>query len=121
MVPKASAIVKCQQLGGELANIYTQMHMDKIMTFIRDNKLDGQSFKDFHLGLTYDPINKILRFQNGTVTSHSGFKWHPGCPTNGQSYSGHTNMFIRIEEDSTSLHQYILNFFDYSTYLLCEV
>nr|XP_039252478.1 uncharacterized protein LOC120329768 [Styela clava] len=120
-VPKASAIVKCRQLGCELANIYNHKHMDMIMTFIRDNKMDGQSFKDFHLGMTYDPINQILRFQNGTVTSHSVFKWYPGYPLNGQSYSRFTNMFIRIHEDSTSLNQYFLNHPDYGTYVLCEV
>ncbi|XP_077974662.1 uncharacterized protein LOC120329197 [Styela clava] len=121
MVLKASAIAKCQQLGGELANIYTQMHMDKIMTFIRDNKLDGQSFKAFHLGMIYDPIDQILRLQNGTVTSHSVFKWYQGAPYNGQSHFGHTNMFIVIGEDSTSRYQYILNNPDLRTYVLCEV
>ncbi|XP_077974446.1 uncharacterized protein LOC120329440 [Styela clava] len=85
-VLKASAIVKCQQLGGELANIYTQIHMDKIMTFIRDNKLDGQIYKDFHLGMIYDPINQILRFQNETVTSYRDFKWYPGYPFNEQRF-----------------------------------
>ncbi|XP_077974810.1 uncharacterized protein LOC120329739 [Styela clava] len=120
-VPKASAIVKCQQLGGELANIYNQKHMDMIMTFNRDNKLDGKYRNDFHLGMTYDPINQILRFQNGTVTSHSVFKWYPGSPFNGQRYSGYTNMDIRIESDSTNPNQYIFNHPDYRTYVLCEV
>nr|XP_039252001.1 uncharacterized protein LOC120329440 isoform X1 [Styela clava] len=118
---KASAIAKCQQLGGELANIYNQIHMDKIITFIRDNKLDGKSYKAFHLGMTYDPIDQILRLQNGTVTSHSGFKWYPDSPFDGQSYSGFTNMIIGIHEDSTSRYQYILNHPDYSRYVLCEV
>ncbi|XP_077974811.1 uncharacterized protein LOC144430665 [Styela clava] len=86
-VLKASAIAKCRQLGGELANIYNQKHMDMIMTFIRDNKLDGQSYKYFRLGMTHDPINQILRFQNETVTSYRDFKWYPGYPFNGQRYS----------------------------------
>nr|XP_039252556.1 uncharacterized protein LOC120329835 [Styela clava] len=120
-VYKASAISKCQQLGFELANIYNQIHMDKIMTFIRDNKLAGISQIDFHLGMTYDPINQNLRFQNGTVTSHSGFKWRKGSPYNGQRYSGWTNMFIWIQEDSTSRYQYIYNYPDSNQYVLCEV
>nr|XP_039252451.1 uncharacterized protein LOC120329739 [Styela clava] len=66
-------------------------------------------------------VNQILRFQNGTVTSHSVFKWYPGSPYNGQGNSGFTNMYIRIHEDSTSQNQYIFNYPDYSRYVLCEV
>ncbi|XP_039251798.2 uncharacterized protein LOC120329286 [Styela clava] len=117
----ASAIAKCQQLGFELANIYNQKHMDMIMTFFRDNRMDGKSDKWFHLGMTYDPINQILRFRNGTVTSHSGFKWFIDSPFNGQSYSDWTNMVIRIQEDSTSLYQYIYNYPNRKRYVLCEV
>ncbi|XP_077969102.1 uncharacterized protein LOC144422937 [Styela clava] len=120
-VNKASAIVKCQQINGDLANIYNQDHMNKIMTFIRDNKMDWASLKEFHLGMTYDPINQILRFRNGTMISQSGFEWHIGTPYKGQSYSDRTNMFIGIRKDSTSIYQYIFNFTDQRNNILCEI
>nr|XP_039252973.1 uncharacterized protein LOC120330183 [Styela clava] len=121
-VRKASAIAKCQRAGGKLANIYNQNHMDKIMAFIRDNKLDGVSYKDFHLGMTFDPLNQILRFRDGTVTSHMGFKWLLGTPTNRQGYySTFTNMVIKIQNDSTSPYQYIYNYPDRKEYVICEI
>ncbi|XP_077968833.1 uncharacterized protein LOC144422837 [Styela clava] len=120
-IRKASAITKCQKLGGELANIFDQNHMNKIMTFIRDNKMNGQEYKVFWLGMTYDPINQILRFRNGTVISQSGFKWHRGFPLNGYGYSSFTNMCIRITENSAMPHQYIYNHSDYDRYALCEI
>ncbi|XP_077974942.1 uncharacterized protein LOC144430744 [Styela clava] len=118
---KASAIAKCHQLNGKLANIYNQNHMDNTTTFIRDNMMGGKRFIYFHLGMTYDPINQILRFRNGTVTLHSGFKWFKGYPNNGQRYTGWTSMLVRIDENSTSPYQYFINYPDSYSYLLCEV
>nr|XP_039270057.1 uncharacterized protein LOC120344812 [Styela clava] len=120
-VSKPSAIAKCQTLGGELANIYNQNPMDKIMTFIRDNKLDGESYKRFHLGMTYDPIDQIISLRNGTEISQSGFKWTRPYPYNGQRYSDWTNMFIEINKDSTSPYQYIGNHPYLNSYVLCEI
>ncbi|XP_077971741.1 uncharacterized protein LOC144425865 [Styela clava] len=120
-VNKASAIAKCQQLGSKLANIYSQEHMDKIMTFIRDNKLDGQGWKNFYLGMTYDPINQILRFRNGTETSLSGFKWYFESPYNGQGYSDWTNMCLGIRVEPEVAHQYIYNYPDRNRSVLCEI
>nr|XP_039268815.1 mucin-5AC-like [Styela clava] len=120
-VYKASAIVKCQQLGAELANIYNQDHMDKIMAFIRDNKMGGHSWKLFHLGMTYDPINQILRLRNETEISSISFKWSNGFPLNGQNHSGYTNMLIDIRKDTTNSDQHIYNYLDNKSYVLCEI
>ncbi|XP_077972292.1 uncharacterized protein LOC144427271 [Styela clava] len=118
-VLKASAIYKCPQLRGELANIYNQDHMNKIMTFIRDNKMGGYSWKRFHLGMTYDPINQVLRFRNKTVTLPRGFKWYRGYPVN--ENSAYTNMYIEIEKVSTNPNQFIYNYADLMSYVLCEI
>nr|XP_039268816.1 uncharacterized protein LOC120343861 [Styela clava] len=113
-VGKASAIDKCQQINGDLANIYNQDHMEKIITFIRDNKMDGEERKFFHLGMKYDPATKILRFHNGTVISQSDFKWYDGYPENRQG-NDWTNMFIDIRS------HYFFNHPDTAGYVLCEI
>ncbi|XP_039269591.2 uncharacterized protein LOC120344427 [Styela clava] len=120
-VRKPSAPAKCQELGGELANIYNQVHMDKIMTFIRDNKLNGEERKFFHLGMIYDPFNHALHFRNGTIISQRIFKWHIGYPVTGHLNSARTNMQIGVGEDSTNVDQYLINSPKYNSYVLCEI
>nr|XP_039256570.1 uncharacterized protein LOC120333256 [Styela clava] len=120
-VRKASAVAKCQQIGGKLANIYSQVHMDKVIAYIRNNKMNGKGHKGFWLGMTYDPINGILLFRNGTVTSLSGLKFYTGYPQNGRQHSTRTNVYVMTTESLASVYQYIFNQVEQSRYVLCEI
>ncbi|XP_077972585.1 uncharacterized protein LOC120333256 [Styela clava] len=119
-VQKASAVAKCQQINGKLANIYSQDHMDTVMRYIRKNKMNGR--RGFWLGMTYDPINQVLRFRNGTMISNSDLKWYDAHPLNGQRYySTYTNMYVMIAADLESTGQYLFNQKEQSRYVLCEI
>nr|XP_039250872.1 uncharacterized protein LOC120328448 isoform X2 [Styela clava] len=121
-VDMATAIAKCKQFGGELANIYNQIHMDNIMTFIRDNKLGERRYKDFLLGMTYDPMNQILRLRNGTAVSQTDFRWSYHHPYLGKKYRKYRNVYVVIEKGLTVPFQYFMNLKESKSYgVLCEI
>ncbi|XP_039251001.2 uncharacterized protein LOC120328548 isoform X1 [Styela clava] len=120
-VNRAAAIATCQQLGGELANIYNQNHLNKIMTFIRENKMGKKRFKKFSLGMTYDTVNQILNYRNGTSASDSGLRWWKGFPKYEGPQHIYTHVYVGIEDTLTNPYQYIINLNEQETYVLCEI
>nr|XP_039267766.1 uncharacterized protein LOC120342846 isoform X1 [Styela clava] len=52
---------ECNDRGGELANIYDQINMDRIMKYIREDIMaDNDTIKDFMLGMTY--LNTVTSY-----------------------------------------------------------
>ncbi|XP_077968345.1 uncharacterized protein LOC120326351 [Styela clava] len=119
-VLRKAAIKKCKDIGGELANIYNDEHMDRIASYIRNNKIEA-SLNYFHLGMTYKDTNNRVSLRNGTLIPGNEFKWRPGCPYGGYKYPFSKNVYLLVHSDALSLYQYFCNFNDLDVFVLCEI
>ncbi|XP_077974100.1 uncharacterized protein LOC120346984 [Styela clava] len=114
----AEAESRCQKIGGELANIYNNDHMDRIMGFIRSSITENYIHFNFHLGMTYDPKEHKVILRNQTGVPENQYKWRNNFP--------HANMnklllYLRVDKNETSTEQYLWNEQDLNKHVLCEV
>lgn len=115
-----SALRKCQHIGGDLIDINDQVHMDKIMTFIRKNKMDREVNKNFWTGMNYDPEKGKLYFRNGTRILQS-LRWKEGFPRRDGGAAPFKSVFLTVSLNASNTEQYLYNFPDTPEYVLCEV
>ncbi|XP_077974345.1 uncharacterized protein LOC144429964 [Styela clava] len=111
---KAQAESRCKEIGGKLANIYNDDHMDKILDFIRLNmKAD---YINFHLGMTYDSKAHTVILSNQTKVSESKYRWRKDFPSGDGKL-----LYLRVNGVRSKTNQYLWNGEDLDKYVLCEV
>ncbi|XP_077975391.1 uncharacterized protein LOC144431304 [Styela clava] len=115
---KVGAIEKCKNIGGKLANIYDNVHMKRIMEYIRSNKMRGRSEIYFLTGMTFDPIKEKLYLRDGTGIAVNDLLWWKGFP---HKIADKTNMILRVNSDESRTDQYLNNQADSHRFFICEI
>ncbi|XP_039273840.2 uncharacterized protein LOC120347804 [Styela clava] len=110
---KTEAESRCKEIGGQLANIYNNDHMDRIGDFIRSNfRIEGS--RNFHLGMTYNE-NESVSFRNGTAVDKTHFRRGAVFTKNNGKL-----VYLRVTKDEDSVNQYLWNGRDVKRFVLCE-
>nr|XP_039273836.1 uncharacterized protein LOC120347800 isoform X2 [Styela clava] len=110
---KTEAESRCKEIGGQLANIYNDDHMDRIGDFIRSNfKIEGH--RNFHLGMTYNE-NGSVSFRNGTAVDKTHFRWREVFPKNNGKL-----IYLRVTKNGERVNQFLWNWGDVEKFVLCE-
>nr|XP_039273840.1 uncharacterized protein LOC120347804 [Styela clava] len=110
---KIEAESRCNEIGGQLANIYNNDHMDRIGDFIRSNfEIEGS--RSFHLGMTYNE-NESVSFRNGTAVDKTHFRWGAGFTKNNGKL-----VYLRVTKNEERVNQYLWNWGDVEKFVLCE-
>ncbi|XP_039273836.2 uncharacterized protein LOC120347800 isoform X2 [Styela clava] len=110
---KTEAESRCKEIGGQLANIYNDDHMDRIGDFIRSNFEIGGS-KAFHLGMTYNE-NESVSFRNGTAVDKTHFRRGAVFTKNNGKL-----VYLRVTKNGERVNQYLWNGGDVKRFVLCE-
>ncbi|XP_077967848.1 uncharacterized protein LOC120326595 [Styela clava] len=110
---------KCREIGGKLADIQDNTHLDKIMTYIRQNKMEKNGRIPFHLGMQYK--SQQLYFSNATAVPEGNFKWSSGYPHKGDN--PYKDMYLQVDREPSSNYQYLFNqdVANNKCYALCEI
>nr|XP_039248556.1 conglutinin-like [Styela clava] len=110
---------KCREIGGKLADIQDNTHMDQIMTYVRNHKMGNEDRKTFHLGMQYK--SQQLYFSNATAVPEGNFKWWSAYPFKGDI--PYKNMYLTVNREPSRGFQYLSNqnVASENFYALCEI